>query len=53
MDLEDLNIELDEFIDNYTILEKKINKIISLKYCTCEIYAPYTKNGSCRFCHGY
>ena len=61
MDLGDLNTKVNEFIDNYTILEKKINKILStldnlelkLKYCACDIYAPYTKDGECRFCYGY
>ena len=59
MDLDDLNTKVNEFIDYHTILEKKINKILStldnleLKYCTCDIHAPYTKDGECRFCYGY
>ena len=31
---------------------------LELKYCKqnlcyCEVYTPYTENGSCRFCYGY
>ena len=61
MDLEELNIKVNEFIDKHNILEKKLNKILSkfdnlelkLKYCTCDVYSPYIKDGECRNCLGY
>ena len=61
MDLAELNTKVTEFIDKHNMLEKKLNKILSkfdnlelkLKYCTCEVYAPYTEDGECRNCHGY
>jgi len=68
MDLEELNTKVTEFIEKHNMLEKKLNKILSkfdnlelkldnlelkLKYCTCEVYAPYTEDGECRNCHGY
>ena len=61
MELDELNTKVNDFIEKHNILEKKLNNIIykfdnlelKLKYCTCKIYAPYTENGECRFCHGY
>jgi hypothetical protein len=65
--MDELKIKVVEFIDKHNILEQKIDWILSkineqdLEYnirdnkriiCSCDYYAPYIPNGSCRFCYG-
>jgi len=63
MTLLEISEKVDEFIETHNKLDETINKIIKKydlleityckKVCYCDLYAPYTENGSCRFCHGY
>jgi long-subunit acyl-CoA synthetase (AMP-forming) len=46
---------LNTIIKKYLELELKYgtNSYTKKIKCTCDYYAPFIKNGECRFCHGY